>query len=36
VVHEGQEYAPKLDYARLPEKLVKSIDAKLAIIKFGS
>jgi phosphate ABC transporter phosphate-binding protein len=36
VVHDGQQYAPKLDYARLPDKLVKGIDAKLASVKVGS
>jgi phosphate transport system substrate-binding protein len=35
VTHEGQEYAEKLDYARLPEQLVKRLETKLDAVHFG-
>ena len=35
VTHEGQEYAEGLDYAPLPEQLIKRLDKKLDEVHFG-
>jgi phosphate transport system substrate-binding protein len=35
VTHDGQQYTKDLQYARLPDELVKRIDDKLALIKSG-
>jgi hypothetical protein len=35
VTHEGQEYTKALDYARLPEELVKRVEKKLEQVKVG-
>ncbi len=35
VTHDGQQYAKDLKYARLPEELVKRLEAKLEQVKVG-
>jgi hypothetical protein len=35
MTHEGQDYAQALDYARLPEELIKRLEKKLDQVHIG-